>query len=657
MGKKAMWLALCGLMTAALVLTSCQASPPATTGTEGQTIEGQVTQPTTTTPTTPTTPTTTTPEEPKEPEMVRDAFGNLKEKPQYGGTITVTLGHANATDYFDPVISAVGGWLYSINYEYLMEADWAKGPSGTGENPMTSYYVPDTFLRGHLAESWEVVDLQTVIFHIRPGVHYQNKDPMNGREFTADDVVYTVKRAKSDARNRWVVTEGSLKSVETGPYADRVPEWKAELESEGLKWEEWGGFYVKKIDKYTVKYRNIGDSVAHFRSFNGFPMMPREAVEKWGDLMDWRHQVSTGPWMVVDCVPDSSVTWKRNPSYWMRDPFFPDNQLPYADRLVGLIIPDAATYRAALRTHKIDLGGVEWDQKETFHETNPELNYRQGAPGGSFVIFMRTDIEPFSDIRVRQALMLGIDQIGILNEYYNGNAVMITWPIQPYLPEYTPYEELPTEPNPEIPGSTVSCKDLWGRDVERAKALLAEAGYPTGFKTTIGSYTQDLVIDLNSIVVEQLAEIGVEVEYTNYENAVHDSILYSRQFPGLHFTWWGNTEPMSAQGWAHGGSPTSIYAFSNVVDPKAEELFAEYYRTLDPDQRVAMVKKENLRGMELCWEIPLPIPASYIAWTPWLKGYSGEFGMGGGAERGQGNRYKYIWVDRDLKYQITGQRD
>jgi len=65
-----------------------------------------------------------------------------------------------------------------------------------------------------------------------------------------------------------------------------------------------------------------------------------------------------------------------------------------------------------------------------------------------------------------------------------------------------------------------------------------------------------------------------------------------------------------------------------------------------------MLKEENLRGMELCREIPYAYPVGALFWAPWLKGHSGEFGTGGGAERGIGTLYKYMWVDQDLKKEM-----
>ena len=70
-----------------------------------------------------------------------------------------------------------------------------------------------------------------------------------------------------------------------------------------------------------------------------------------------------------------------------------------------------------------------------------------------------------------------------------------------------------------------------------------------------------------------------------------------------------------------------------------------------------MARAENLRQMELSWEVPLPAASGYAFWGPWLKGFHGEVGLGPTAEMGVTGIYRYLWIDQDLKYEITGQRD
>ncbi len=599
----------------------------------------------------------TPPVEMPPPGLVVDAFGKLKEAPCYGGTLRISFPGAEVTASWDPVASAAAGWLDGINYESLLEADWSKGPQGTGENPMTSSRVSDVFLGPGLAASWEVVDLRTIIFHLRGEACWHKKPPLDGRGLTAGDVVFSVRRAKSDARSAWYVSESAAQSWLAEQLASApvlIEQWLEELNQQGLSFNDWAWSYVQAVDEATVIYRSYTESTRHLSGIGTLPIVPREVLERSGSLDDWRDQLSTGPWMAADCVPGSSITWRRSPNYWRTDPFFPQNHLPYADRLIGLVIPDRSILLAALRTYKVDIGRVPWQQAEALFETSPELMSRQLAPSGSYVVLIPADMEPFNDIKVRQALNLAVDQMAIKRGYFKGKASLIAWPQPPSAAEYTPYEELPSEPLLE--SSRVSARELWGYDPDRARQLLAEAGYPDGFAVSLSSYTSDTAIRLSQLVTNYLADIGIRVTYDYYQGAEYDAILYNRQPAGLYFAWWNHVSPAAVVHWVSGGGPFQHF-FAEAVDPEAEAFLETYYRTVDAATRTEMLRAESLRNMELAWTIPLPTPGDYVVWTPWVKGYSGEMGLGGEQERGLGCRYKYIWIDDDLRRALTSRGD
>lgn len=641
--KKRLWLVFCGLLVVALVLSSCQ---PAAVEEEKttETVTGQITEKKA--------PTVGEKEEEavveeKGPEMVTDALGRLVEKPRYGGGITFQLSHEKATDYFDPVISAIGGHLASVTYDKLVTGDWYRGPSGTGENSFIAPHIPDYFRIGHLSETYEVPDISTVIFHIRQGVHFQNVPPVNGREMTAYDVVYSYRRGQEHPKftayrgSEEVLNDWLADKEEEDP--EKLAAWLAKLEEIGAP---VAAAYMTALDKWTVEYKLYEPSSGILGIASWMYVIAKESIDTYGDLMDWRNACGTGAWMVEDSVSGSSVTWSRNPNYWMSDPFHLDNKLPYADTLRGLIIPETATSLAALRTHKLDITGVEWDKATSMKETNPELLNKLMSPTGTRVIFMRTDIEPFSDVKVRQALALAVDQPKIVEEFFQGNAFVNTWPCQPgNVDGYTPLEDLPD-----------AIRELYEYHPDKAKALLAEAGYPNGFKTECIIYPSDLDVDLLLIVKEYLAEAGIDMEVKVIEPAAHSSMIYGMNYPAMCYSYWGNASPESAFGWAHGGVTNSIYAFSKVIDPIAEDTFEEWKVIEDSLEASKVLKAEYIREMGLVWEVPLPAPSWYLFWAPWLKNYSGELCLGLTSEMGATEIYRYMWVDQDLKYEYTGQR-
>ena len=119
---------------------------------------------------------------------VRNVWGELVDKPQYGGSIPIGVGFTPGN--FDPYWDCFGGcrMTSALTYERLGVMDWAVPRD---EFDLTSGFPNIEYATGALAESWEQPDLNTTIFHIRPGIHWQDKAPLNGRELTAKDVEYS----------------------------------------------------------------------------------------------------------------------------------------------------------------------------------------------------------------------------------------------------------------------------------------------------------------------------------------------------------------------------------------------------------------------------------------------------------------------------------
>ena len=183
-----------------------------------------------------------------------------------------------------------------------------------------SWYFPPEYFVPHLAESWEQPDPLTVILHVRKGVHWHDKPPMNGRELTADDFVYNFHR----------VTGTGSGFTETGQYTEFLG--YDVIES------------ITATDKYTVEFK-LKEDVTGRTWFGGLniaqviaaslysDIYPPEVIEEHGDAKDWRTIVGTGPFMLTDYVLESSVTYEKNPNYWGNDPKYPENRLPYIDEM------------------------------------------------------------------------------------------------------------------------------------------------------------------------------------------------------------------------------------------------------------------------------------------------------------------------------------
>ena len=179
MKKKTLWVLLSCLMVAALVLSSCQAATVEEEK-ETETVTGQVTEK----------------EAPKVEEEKTEAVveakkemvlnpstGEMVTKPEYGGTIS--LGWSSEPASTDPWYGSEAAGPFSYTFETLALVDWT---IDRRVNSLRAAYWTLPMMVGNLAESWEEPDATTIILHIRQGVHWHNKPPVNGREMDAYDV-------------------------------------------------------------------------------------------------------------------------------------------------------------------------------------------------------------------------------------------------------------------------------------------------------------------------------------------------------------------------------------------------------------------------------------------------------------------------------------
>src|SRR5208283_5936767 len=180
--------------------------------------------------------------------------------------------------------------------------------------------------------------------------------PLNGREFTAEDVAYHYHRLF-----------GLGSGLAPSPYHATVVTAYRYLVS------------VNAIDRYTVDFKwNVTNPEFIIETLQANALMQcieaHEAVEKWGDVSDWHHAIGTGPFILQDFVSGESATLIKNPDYWGHDERYPQNKLPYINKLKVLIIPDDIAALTAMRAGKIDIiEGVSIEQAQAMQKTNPEI--------------------------------------------------------------------------------------------------------------------------------------------------------------------------------------------------------------------------------------------------------------------------------------------
>jgi peptide/nickel transport system substrate-binding protein len=489
--------------------------------------------------------------------------------------------------------------------EQSLYQDWALDPNIW---PNDIDYAPPKYMKGCLIESWEMNDPVTITFKVRKGIYWQNKPPVNGREFIASDIEFTLNRLL-----------GRVGDYKANPIVAGV---FAMVQS------------ITATDKYTLVFKlKQPGFFAQLNILSGhtFIVAP-EAVKQFGDLGDWKNAIGTGPFMLTDFVQGSSLTYVKNPNYWGYDERHPQNRLPYVDEVKMLAIADPSTAISALRTGKIDmLTPLNWRQVDTLQKTDPKINSSAPpAPGVSLV--MRVDKSPFTDIKVRKALQMALDLPTIARAYFGGT--LDGKPCGPVNPVFkgwtTPFDEWPQE-----------LKDEYTYNPTKAKQLLAEAGYPTGFKTNIVAAT-NADLDLLQIIKSEFLDIGVDMDIKTMEPGAagayvaamkHDQMSLWQGFTGL--TWPLNTISV----FRHSKKSTANPTGNN--DPAYDAMIDKINLAATEDEASKIMRDMETYLLKQHWDIYTMPLKSYTLWQPYLRGYSGEI-----LSQDQGRIWARLWIDK-----------
>jgi peptide/nickel transport system substrate-binding protein len=532
-------------------------------------------------------------------------------EPKNGGQINIRV-NAQMYNGFDPW-SNMG---VPLVYDTLFNPDWTVDRNtwkfGTA-------FTPIEFWTGCMAQSWEQTDPTTLTVKLRKDVRWQNVPPLNGREFTADDVVYHYQRL-----------------LGIGPFTQPSAFHAARFS------------FVKNVvavDKYTVQFIAKGLSVLAFlyiaEQSGQNSIEPREIVEMNG-FKDWKNIITTGPWAIQDFVPGSSETYLKNANYWGYDERYPKNQLPYADKLVINVIPDANTALASLRTGKVDiLSGITWQDADNLSKSNPEL-LKGTNPVGGQSIDPRWDKSPLSDVRVRQALNMSLDRKTIATTrwsgYQDGTPCGLITPAVAAQGWGFPYSQWSDD-----------LKRQYSYDTKGAKALLAQAAADGVFKANAaGGFDTNIVaantadMELVQICKAYFSEIGVNMTINVMDRAT--AVNYARQ-GNADQMWWnyaGKTGavinvPIAYAMYVKGDGAN--YGFVN--DPQYQSIIDKLTGASSLKEAQQFCQQLDKYQLERHFSISICPGIVFNVWSPSLGGYSDEVLSQGGS--GGGWIYARMW--------------
>lgn len=444
---------------------------------------------------------------------------------KYGGTFTFTFD--SDVPNWDPKVTVSGAMGGFGRWFYQKLLYWA--PSKNSNEP---------YLAPQLAEKWEVSsDLRTYTFSLKKGIKWQNISPVNGREFVADDVVFNYNRFRE-------------------PDAGVVPQY-GQIES------------VTAPDKYTVviKIKEANAFLMNDMHQRAEWLVAPEVVKEGGGTITTK-VIGTGPYIMRDWGNRRGGLGVKNPDYWEKDS--KGNILPYTDEVKWTYVVDKATVLAAFRTGQVDYPQIGTEDVPNILKSLPNSRlYFLGAPTALSGTTFNSKNAPWSDVRVRRAVAMALDQKTLAEISYG---------------------ELPWDYAGPFGWHHVS-DDTFDKDKlgpylqynpQESKKFLIDAGFPDGkLKVATG---WSCISPCNSETTQQslLKQHGIEVELAPTDGANYRNAYYLRNGKDISTTH-QNTGDFSLNWYAQNkfrkdGAQNTAW----IDDPEIEKVVSAIKKTQDP---------------------------------------------------------------------------
>ncbi|MBL4695139.1 MAG: ABC transporter substrate-binding protein [Rhizobiaceae bacterium] len=370
-----------------------------------------------------------------------------------------------------------------------------------------------------LAESWSVSeDGKTYLFKLHTGVKYHD-----GTDFNADDVKFSLDRARDEKSAN--AQKGLFKAIES----------------------------VEVVDAATIKI-TLSSPAGNFLFNMG-----------WGDAVivapesaegNKTNPIGTGPYKFSKWNKGSSVELVKNDAYWGK---------PVAiNKAVFRIIPDAAAAVTSMLAGDVD-GFPNFPSPEAIpqFQADPRFTVVIGSTEGETVLATNNKKPPFDDIRVRQAIAHALDRKAIIDGAMFGQGTPIGSHFAPHHPAY------------------VDLVNTYPRDLEKAKSLLAEAGFPNGFKATIKLPPPTYARRGGEIIAASLREIGIDLEIIPVEWGVWLDQAFKKKDYDLTIV--SHTEPQDIGIYAN---PEYYFQYDNA---EFQAIINKLNVTADRDARYALM--------------------------------------------------------------------
>ncbi|MFG6594434.1 ABC transporter substrate-binding protein [Sulfitobacter sp. 1A13368] len=372
-----------------------------------------------------------------------------------------------------------------------------------------------------LAESWEISeDGLTYTFKLREGVTFHD-----GTTMDAEDVKFTLDRINAeDSANAQKALYSAISEVNViDPQTVEVT--LSEPNGNMLFNLAWGDAVIVAPESVeTIKQTPIGTGAFKFENWNQ------------GD----------------------KITLTRNEDYW--------GEAPALASATFKFISDPTAAFASVMAEDVDVfTGFPAPENIPQFEADPRFQVLIGSTEGETILSINNQREPFNNVEVREAVAHAIDRQAIIDGAMFGYGTPIGTHFAPHNPDY------------------VDLTQMSAYDPEKSKALLAEAGFPDGFETTLHLPPPSYARRGGEIIAAQLAEVGIKAQITNVEWAQWLETVFKGKDFGLSIV--SHTEPMDINIYAN---PDYYFQYDNA---EFQSLMTEFNKTADPAARSEMLAK------------------------------------------------------------------
>jgi peptide/nickel transport system substrate-binding protein len=456
--------------------------------------------------------------------------------PRSGGTLAI--GIESEVDVLDP--QRAGGWVsWRVNrqmFEPLVDEDLSK--------PSAQAAVPA--LRPGLATSWELSPDGTVYtFHIRPNVKFHDGTPLD-----AAAVEFNIRRMWDKSFQYYDAKAAGLTNFVWQPLKS-----------------------IATPDPMTLRLTMKQPFEPFLRLLaqggNGSTgIMSPASIKQYGNDNVGEHPVGTGPFKFVDRVRGQRITLARNDDYW--------GTKPYLDKVVFRPLPDPSSRVAALRANEVDMIAVPPpDSVASLQQSGFQVS--EGAPPHVWYLSFNFNDPIMKNKLVRQAINLAIDRQGMATNLLK-DTVKPAYDVQ--APANAAY---------------VANTEAYGYNPDKAKQLLAQAGYPNGFSTvmmtSVDGSGQIIPVPMAEYIQQNLAKVGIQIQLQTTEWISYLSKWAQGTPPGVGWAQqsWGMTTPY----WLYIATSSSLRAPNgpNVGDYSNPQLDQVMQQAITATTEAAAVEK------------------------------------------------------------------